>query len=163
MSLRHEDYCTFLTNPDDRDILTRPLFNVNLRLLKSSDGYRAIVQSCASYILWCAQTEKEGYSKPKGYSGANAGIPFNIVATAKGDVLLNPKVIQYSSACKETSSNCGSLLLKLPIWVRRPSHVVVEYYDLEGVRHTLSGFIPTIQHEIDHNNGILILDREVKP
>jgi len=46
--------------------------------------------------------------------------------------------------------------------VKRPDSVTIEYTDLEGVRHTkeYSGFIARIiQHEYDHLEGVLLVDR----
>lgn len=160
MTGRHEDFCTLLRNPEDRDILTRPLFNVNMRLFAVNERYRAIVQHVAEYIKWCAMTEKTGYKKPHGYSGANAGIPFNIIALADGTVMLNPEIISKGKI-RTSVSNCGSLMLDTPINIYRWAQVVVRYFDLSGVTHTISGYLPTVQHEIDHNRGILITDRQV--
>lgn len=155
--VKHSDYCTFLANPEDRDILTRRLFDVNLRLMKTSSEYREIVTKAAKYILWGSMTEKEGYKKPHGFSGANAGIPWNIIAV--GDkVMLNPHII-YAEGERRGLSNCGSLLLKEPVEIKRYAHVEVEYWDLVGDRHVIDGYLPTHQHEIDHNMGILITDR----
>lgn len=155
---KHENYCALLRNAEDRDILTRRLFDVNMRLFKVNSAYRGIIYRIASYILWCAQTEKEGYKKPHGYSGANAGIPFNIIAT--DHVMLNPKVIKKKGK-KVSRSNCGSLLLKEPINIWRYEEITFEYWDLDGMRHEQTGYLPTIQHEIDHNNGVLITDLQV--
>lgn len=157
---RHEDYCTHVNHPEDMDILTRKVFDVNMRLYKTSNEYRAIVLKCAYYIRWNAQTEKEGYKKPHGFSGANAGIPFNIIATTD-EVMINPKIIS-STGTREGLSNCGSLTLSKPIKIRRHSNITVEYFNLAGVLQTITGYLPTVQHEIEHNLGVLITDREVK-
>lgn len=157
---KHEDYCTLYSNLDDRDILTRKLFDVNMRLFAANDQYRGLVLQCAEYIRWCATTPKDGYKKPHGYSGANAGIPWNIIALADGQVMINPKIIEASRR-KESLSNCGSLLLEKPIKIWRFGRVVVDYFNMDGISCQLEGYVPTIQHEIDHNNGILITDRKV--
>lgn len=158
----HSDYCTHIKNEEDKDILTRKLFDVNMRLYKTSEPYRNIVQQCAEYLLWWVETEKEGYKKPHGVSGANAGIPFNIVAIP-GEVMLNPKITYESGedGRKKSMSNCGSLTLEEPIEIWRYEYVDVEYFRLDGTSATKSGYLPTLQHEIDHNNGILITDRKV--
>ena len=162
MSLRHEDFCTLLRNGgDERDILTRKLFNVNMRLFRDNLQYRDLVLRCATYIRECAMTTREGYKKPHGYSGANAGIPWNIIALADGQTLINPVVIEAGPERVESESNCGSLLLEAPIWIWRYRRVVVDYYNMSGVKCQLEGYVPTIQHEIDHNNGVLITDRKV--
>lgn len=157
---KHTDFCTLLSNPEDVDILTRKGFDVNLRLMKTSPAYKAIIEEIAKYILWGSTTEKEGYKKPHGFSGANAGIPFNIIAVGN-EILINPHILRFKGA-KIGESNCGSLMLERPIKVLRHGWVHIEYWDLEGNRHETSGYLPTHQHEIDHNNGVLITDREVK-
>lgn len=158
--LKHKDYCTLLKNREDKDILTRPLFDVNMRLYKSSPEYRTIIQECADYIWWLATTERKGYKKPHGFSGANAGIPFNIIALADGTQMINPRILE-AAGYREVVSNCGSLMLEKPIKVWRCAEVMVEYWDLEGKRREVRGYLPTVQHEIDHNLGILITDRQV--
>lgn len=159
MRYKHTDYCTLLRNHADKDILTRKLFDVNLRLYKTSRPYTHIIWDIAEYLLWCARTEKDGYKKPHGYSGANAGIPFNIIATPD-EVMLNPHII-VATGSKIGVSDCGSLLLPKPIKVDRFSEITFEFWDLDSNRHERTGYFPTIQHEIDHNKGILITNREV--
>lgn len=160
MRLAHTDVCTLLENPDDRDILTRKLFDVNMRLMETSPGYRKVVIACCEYIRLMAITEREGYKKPHGFSGANAGIPFNIIALADGTIMINPRILKTKGA-KIGLSNCGSLRLSEPIKVSRHAWIFFEYYDWDGKRHEDSGYLPTVQHEIDHNNGVLITDRQV--
>lgn len=161
---KHEDYCTLLKNEEDKDILTRKLFDVNIRLYNNSEGYRRIVEQCCSYLSWCAMTTKEGYKKPHGYSGANAGIPFNLVALSNGLVMINPKILE-ESGYKTGLSNCGSLVLEKPIKIWRYSYIKVGFYNRRYFGRldyeTLTGYLPTVQHEVDHNNGILITDRKV--
>ena len=159
--MKHEDYCTLLRNEEDRDILTRPLFDVNMRLFHANESYRQIVRDCANYIRLCAQTKKEGYKKPHGYSGANAAIPFNIIALADGTVMINPH-ITAGWRPRIMESNCGSLMLEKPIKVKRWGAIAFTYFNMDGVACSGEGFLPTVQHEIDHNQGILITDREVK-
>jgi len=156
--MRHEDRCTLLANEEDRDILTRPLFDVNMRLFHANIAYRSLVQCCCVYIRECAMTKADGYKQPHGYSGANAGIPFNIIALADGTVMINPKIVA-SSGERESLSNCGSLLLEHPIKVKRFADVTVRYFDMGGFHRMMVGYLPTVQHEVDHNNGILITDR----
>lgn len=157
--MRHEDRCTLLANPEDRDILTRELFDVNMRLFRANDTYRAIVLRIAAYIREQVMTKAEGYKKPHGFSGANAGIPFNIIALADGTTMINPEIVAGSIGMRDSLSNCGSLLLPEPIRIRRRADVTVNYFDLGGYPQVIRGYLPTVQHEIDHNLGILITDR----
>lgn len=156
--IKHKNYCTFLENEEDKPYLRSKLLDVNMRLFKANTHYRHVVFCAASYILWCARTEKEGYKKPHGYSGANAGIPWNIIATPD-NVMLNPHILKTSDKTKKSFSNCGSLLLEEHIEIWRWAEITFEYWDLDGMRHEQRGYLPTIQHEIDHNKGILITDR----
>jgi len=118
------------------------------------------------------------YSKLQGISGANLGIPFNIVgvrATAKAIkdglsaiegtlfFLINPKVVEESKETYIVMSNCGSIRLPKKIKVERHEWVKVGYYDLTGApkEDVFKGaFGSTLQHEIEHNLGILITDKE---
>lgn len=160
--MTHLDVCTHINNVEDRDILTRRLFDVNLRLMKTSPGYAAIVRACADYIHEMANTSREGYKTPHGFSGANAGIPFNIIAVkGASTAMINPRIVK-SEGFKRSWSNCGSLTLEAPIEIDRFAQVTVEWWDLEGMRHITAGYLPTLQHEIDHNNGVLITDRKVE-
>lgn len=159
--MKHEDYCTLFKNEEDQDILTRRLFDVNMRLFKVNSQYRQLVLQAAHYIRFCAQTEKDGYKKPHGYSGANAGIPFNIIALADGTVMLNPRITNRQGE-RLSISNCGSLMLDTPIRIRRAAYCEVDYFDTEGNSSAMGGYLPTVQHEVEHNLGILITDLEIK-
>ena len=161
--MKHTDVCTILGEGGaDRDILTRQNFDVNLRLLRTSRVYRGIVWACCAYLRYLAMTTREGYKKPHGFSGANAGIPFRIIALANSTVMINPVVVDHSDERRVSMSNCGSLLLAKPIAIERWTHVSVEYYDIAGNLHEVDGYLPTVQHEIDHCDGVLITDRQVK-
>lgn len=166
--MKHEDFCTNLKNQEDRDILTRRLFDVNMRLFHCNERYRNVVLACCDFIHFGCKYEKDGYKKPHGYSGANAGIPFNIIAYRQGGeiiVCINPKITRYYGELIESLSNCGSLVLPEHIKISRPALIDFEYYNtkgelvkMEGVDRNAGGL--TIQHEIDHNLGILITDRQ---
>jgi peptide deformylase len=116
----------------------------------------------------------EGYKLPHGMSGANAGIPWNIIAVARGrgesgawaEVMINPKIVDVSDEMIESESNCGSITLPEPIKIKRHAWVTVRYAEAEDdyseytrTFHRQDGGL-TIQHEIDHNLGVTILDRQ---
>lgn len=161
MTQNHEEVCTILGRSNEGDdYLRRRVHNVDMHLFHSSPRYRAIVNEAAQYIQLLATTERRGYKKPHGFSAANAGIGWNIIALADGQVMINP-VITASSGEKESLSNCGSLLLPAPIRIKRYAHVSGFSFNMDGRRQIFEGYLPTVQHEIDHNNGILITDRVV--
>ena len=161
--MEHLDYCTHYQFPPDRDILTRPNFDVNIRLFHSNPEYRTLVLLICDYICRCASTSKEGYKPPHGWSGANAGIPFNIISFSfcgTTQTWINPVITRYSKETKMVRSNCGSLTLPQPKSIRRSLSIDVDYYDLQGHQHLWTDIPPipgfTIQHEIEHTQGILI-------
>lgn len=78
-------------------------------------------------------------------------------------VFINPKIITRSSAETVLFEGCGSVdygLLFGP--VKRPQEVTVKAYGLDGKPFsvTASGLLAKVlQHEIDHLDGILCIDR----
>src|SRR5688572_4592509 len=134
------DHITHISNEEDLPFLRTKLFDVNMRLFHSSEEYREIIKYCCSHIQWLALDEMEGYKKPHGMSGANAGIPFNIIAVVRNrdkeneycQIMINPKIIGHSTKQVETESNCGSIRLENPIKILRWYEVRVQWYDTEG-------------------------------
>lgn len=76
-------------------------------------------------------------------------------------VLVNPRIISQSEDVEKKYESCMSL----PHYrgkVIRAKSVIVEYQDQSGVKKDLSaeGFLArVIQHEVDHLNGVLFIDR----
>ena len=167
--MKHSDFCTHIKNLEDKDILTRQLFDVNMRLFETSKEYREIIVSTCQYLTWLSKTPKEGYKNPHGFSGANAGIPFNIIAVNRGntDIMINPKILKSYGTKIESESNCGSLTLEKPIKIIRDEFIDIEYFTIAGnkkiekkIGRGQGGL--TIQHEIQHNLGILITDKSLE-
>lgn len=79
-------------------------------------------------------------------------------------VLVNPVITSRSEATTETSEGCLSIP-GIRLSLCRPSSVTVDYVNLNGLPHklTATGMLATcIQHEVDHLDGILILDHVSK-
>jgi peptide deformylase len=77
------------------------------------------------------------------------------------DVLINPRVVASASEDAVFEEGCLSFMA-VTVAVRRPVAVRVEAVDLEGRPVTIDGEGPLaslMQHEIDHLDGILTLDR----
>ena len=86
------------------------------------------------------------------------------------EVFINPKILKTSDSKTIAASNCGSLNLPSPIKVNRHSWILIEWIDIKSKKHkeyfttnrvTNHNILPiaaTLQHEIDHNKGILITD-----
>jgi peptide deformylase len=76
-------------------------------------------------------------------------------------VLINPRIIHAEGAMLSENEGCLSVP-DLRADVRRAAAVIVEGFDREGnpVRLERDDFLAVVlQHEIDHLNGILFLDR----
>lgn len=170
--MKIDDYLTHIDHEEDLPFLKTKLFDVNMRLFMSSPEYKKIIQHCCDHINFLARTTFDGYKKPHGTSGANAGIPFNIISIVRNrgqenefaETMINPE-ITWSSAPRfttETNSNCGSIRLKNTIKVKRADTIWLNYFDIngnyiQGYRNKEDGGF-TIQHELDHSSGVLITD-----
>lgn len=82
-------------------------------------------------------------------------------------IIINPTILSYSSELVSIAEGCLSIpsaetKSQLFAEVKRPKVIEVEYYDRSWVKHTelLDGFEARVfQHEYDHLNGILFLER----
>lgn len=169
--MKHSDCITHISNEEDVVYLKTKHFPVNMRLFETSPEYKAIILQQCNYIRSLCLDTKEGYKKPRGMSSANAGLAFNIIGITKNrntdneycQIMINPVLGTKSSTLIKTQSNCGSLTLDEPITVLRHTIVEVNWFDEDGIFHIeyidrQNGGL-TIQHEIDHNLGILITDK----
>jgi peptide deformylase len=165
---------------EDNEILHRKGFNVNMRLFKESAGYRKIILDIIMYMGRISKKEFSDYPQVRGISGANIGIPLNIIgmrssrnisdntlSVQKDDMyfMINPEIVERGVNSKVVKSNCGSIRLPEKINVKRSLRIKVKYFDIGGaprchVFHAPESF--TVQHEIDHNSGILVTDIEYK-
>ena len=166
----------------DLDILHRRSFDVNMRLYKSNTEYQATIRKIIKFMGKMVCTEFDDYAELKGMSGANIGIPLNIIAikveNEKGlpkkvssiefpevFFFLNPKIIEHSKKTTIVKSNCGSINLSSLVKVARHDWIDLEAYNLVGEKNLERYGKPlsfTIQHEIDHNAGVLITDKVVR-
>lgn len=184
--MRIEDYLVqldqLIDRASDRRMLKSKLFDVNMRLYRNNKGYRKVIKSIIKYMKYVLSLEFDNYTPGRGISGANVGIPFNIIIirttsnnkittylkemfTGTYKILINPEIVSTSVGKVRRKSNCGSLRLPEPIPVVRHKAVSVKYYNLRGRKENLlfeGSLAATVQHEVDHNNGILITDRTEK-
>ncbi len=166
-----QDYLTHVDNPEDLPYLKSKLLDVNERLFRVNPEYRKLVLAACDYIATHCMDKKEGYKLPHGVSAANLGIPWNIIAVARlrglpgayAEVMINPEITAGDGGV-EMLSNCGSIRLKEAIAVVRYRRITMKWMSVAGVKQeqdfTIQDDGATIQHEVDHNNGILITDRQ---
>lgn len=75
--------------------------------------------------------------------------------------MVNPEIIWNSDATKEMDEGCVSLPYQYAK-VKRPAHVKVKYLDENGEEKILVAeelMAACVQHEIDHLDGVLFVDR----
>lgn len=101
------------------------------------------------------------------------GIPKRIFVIANKDedteefeehIIINPKVISQSEELIFVGEGEGCLSVNRPVdgIVPRHARINVEYYDIEGNKKTIrvrEEIAIAFQHEIDHLNGILFVDK----
>ncbi len=152
------------------DVLHMKGAPVNMRLFKSNRSYRSVIMKVIDLMIKGASISFDDYPKVQGISGANVGIPFNIVVViieGGQEIFINPKVINRSGTTVSAKSNCGSLNLQESIKIERYLWVEVEWHDIDGGLHQeifkIGDSDPvssaTLQHEMEHNLGILITDK----
>ena len=80
-------------------------------------------------------------------------------------VLVNPRVTAEPEPTTVSEEGCLSFP-EIHGDVVRPDRITVEYQDVQGHVHTLActGLLSRcVQHEVDHLNGVLFIDRMDKP
>ncbi len=101
----------------------------------------------------------------RGIAAPQIGSTLNIIFIRLGglNALINPKIIKKSTQMIEVWDDCFSfpdILVK----VRRHRRIEVSYVDEAGERRTLKAadaLSELLQHEIDHLNGVLAIDRAI--
>ncbi len=100
-----------------------------------------------------------------GLAANQAGVLLKLIVLDIGDgpmVLINPKILKMSWRREKLEEGCLSLP-GLNIKISRPRTIELEFYQLEDgqrVKIKADHFLArAIQHEIDHLNGILLIDR----
>ena len=76
--------------------------------------------------------------------------------------LINPEITKFSDETTHTSEGCMSLPGKVFAAVTRSKCITVRYQDEKGKSHTLEAddfMSKCIQHEVDHLNGLMYIDR----
>jgi peptide deformylase len=80
-------------------------------------------------------------------------------------LIANPGIKKHAAAGTETDSEGCLSFAKIRGEVERPAEIAVKFQDAQGVPHTLvcNGLLARcIQHEADHLDGVLFIDRMAK-
>lgn len=105
-----------------------------------------------------------------GLSAVQLGIPIRLVMVKHGTnfiFLSNPEIVKLSTKTWAYSEGCMSVGAGDSLrYFRRPKRVKVKYTDLDGNPRTIKAegiLARALQHEIDHLDGILIVDYKEVP
>jgi peptide deformylase len=104
-----------------------------------------------------------------GLAAVQIGVPKRLVVidTARDETpknplyLVNPEIVWASEELNEHEEGCLSIPEVYDL-VKRPARVKVRFLDRNGAAHEMEcdGLLATcVQHEIDHLNGVLFIDR----
>jgi len=101
----------------------------------------------------------------RGIAAPQIGVAQRVIVTNVDvpTVLINPLIVRHSRTTMTLWDDCFSFP-ELAVKVKRHLTIEVRYQDLEGKRRTLKAtgaMSELLQHEIDHINGILALDRAI--
>jgi peptide deformylase len=162
---------THVSHEEDLPFLRTKLYDVNMRLFRINSNYRDVIDRCCEAMNQAFRDGFEDYKPLHGISGANLAIPFNIIGIVRNrgrmnaylEIMINPKITKTYGDIVESESNCGSIRLKEPISIKRHEMIDLEWFDASGTLIKKEGIgrqrgSLTIQHEVDHNLGILITD-----
>jgi peptide deformylase len=128
----------------------------------------AAVRLVADDLRDTLKAAKEKYAMGRALAAPQIGAPVRVVVMdvdgAKQRLtLINPEIIDVGSEDFEVWDDCFSFP-ELLVRVNRAYRITVQYMDIKGKSHTMECEGPLaelLQHEIDHLDGILALDRAV--
>jgi len=128
----------------------------------------AAVRLVADDLRDTLKAAKQKYGMGRAMAAPQIGAPVRVVVVdIEGEkqriTLVNPEVTDVGSEDFEVWDDCFSFP-DLLVRVNRAYRITVSYLDLRGKPHTLDCEGPMaelLQHEIDHLDGILALDRAV--
>jgi len=108
------------------------------------------------------------YNKGIGLAAPQVGVPIRLIVVNVGDgdlIMFNPKIVKFSSQQSIHNESCLSIP-KVFGDVNRPDAVEVEWTDENNESQKVEAdglFARCIQHEVDHLNGILFIDKMTHP
>lgn len=131
------------------------------QLRKESEPVKKIDDSIVQLVKDMFETMKK--ANGVGLAAPQIGVNLRVAVIAPGDnpfVIINPRIIKTSGteSCEEGCLSLPGLREK----VKRSARVVVEALNLEGEVYEIEadGLVGrAIQHEIDHLDGVLFIDR----
>lgn len=142
------------------------------RIVRPDDSTRSLVQEMAVATLdWEDSREHEVGAA---LAAVQIAQPYRVIIVRRDfedklnrsfDTYINPEIIKAEGEITEELEGCLSVA-NIYGKVARHSKIKIKALDITGkpVRLTLTGFLAIVfQHEIDHTNGIVFVDRVTDP
>lgn len=136
-------------------VLRKPVENLSFPLNKT------VRRLLADMLQTVKKADGIGLAAPQVSKSLNLALVYLAEAGVKPFFLINPKVVKTSRETLEIEEGCLSLPEVFGL-VRRPKKITVEALGLDGKKISLTddGWVARVmQHEIDHLNNILIVDK----
>lgn len=143
-----------------KKILTDPnkvLRKKSLSVTKFNDPK---VQKTIQDLKDTLRATKEGLGLAAPQIGANLRI-FVLDVEGSTHIFINPEITNFSKKVSPEQEGCLSVPRKSSP-IKRSIKIIMKYYDEEGIKHKIKvkGILAqAFQHEIDHLNGILYIDK----
>ncbi|NIM51870.1 MAG: peptide deformylase [Gemmatimonadales bacterium] len=108
---------------------------------------------------------KQRHGVGRGLAAPQIGAPMRIVYVEADEprVLINPEIVDIGTHDFQVWDDCFSIP-NLLVHVQRAHHIMVSYTDVAGKPQSIEAegeLAELLQHEIDHLDGVLIIDRPV--
>ena len=127
----------------------------------------ADVARLAETLLATIHAHRARHGWGRAIAAPQVGIRRRLVAMSiagRETVLVDPEIAWTSDAVRETWDDCMSLP-EIAVRVVRRESVTVRYRDLDGAEHAFERapfeLSELLQHELDHLDGVLMVDRAV--
>ncbi len=136
-------------------VLRSPVTNLNFPLKK--DELRLI----KNMLSTCIAANGVGLACPQISKSLNMALIYLDELGVPAFPIINPKITSVSKETEEMDEGCLSLPGVFGT-VKRPKKITMEAYDIDGEKFTITDdtfLARVLQHEIDHLNNILIIDK----
>ena len=138
------------------------------RCERVSDPVSAAARLLADDLRDTLKSAKLKYKIGRAMAAPQIGAPLRVIVVETGKqrwTMVNPEITDVGPDDFTVWDDCFSFP-NLLVRVNRAYQVTVSYHDLKGKAHTMSVEGPmaeVLQHELDHLDGILALDRASGP
>lgn len=154
-----------IKNPNEEALLRLKSEDVTLKQLSTEEFQRFLDE-----LLYTAKTSEEQVGlESGGISAPQVGVSQNVIYifdydTLSFELFLNPQIQNVGEKTNIDTEGCLSVP-DIEKKVERYNKIKVNYLDKEGKKQKrrLSGLnARAIQHEVDHLNGILFIDKAIE-